>query len=289
MPEALHLDVQVGAVADGVPDPARRCAFCARPGAFQGQDNTQATCPLCWLVRDLGRPRIDEEARLIWLPEAGQSVINVLCREIHIELYRLLEPLCDDAVPRLDSEASTRLYYARVALAAREDAAVSRLGSTPTDAQLIASAMRAAPARVAKDATIVAMEADGKMRTLREGKNGFTCMPDNPADAGPRSDVHGQERDGLGERVDGEDNAAGRKDRLHVHARGRHRLQQHRSVRDQAGEEQSLDQDRPARDDRRRRRRVSTTRIRRVADPDTSAPYVMWPGTPYQHLMAPVR
>ena len=25
------------------------------------------------------------------------------------------------------------------------------------------------------------------------------------------------------------------------------------------------------------------------ADPDTSAPYIMWPGTPYQHLMAPVR
>ncbi len=25
------------------------------------------------------------------------------------------------------------------------------------------------------------------------------------------------------------------------------------------------------------------------ADPDTSGPYVMWAGTPYQHLMAPVR
>jgi hypothetical protein len=25
------------------------------------------------------------------------------------------------------------------------------------------------------------------------------------------------------------------------------------------------------------------------ADPDTSVPYVMWAGTPYQHLMAPVR
>ena len=25
------------------------------------------------------------------------------------------------------------------------------------------------------------------------------------------------------------------------------------------------------------------------ADPDTSQPYVMWAGTPYQHLMAPVR
>lgn len=25
------------------------------------------------------------------------------------------------------------------------------------------------------------------------------------------------------------------------------------------------------------------------ADPDTTMPYVMWAGTPYQHLMAPVK
>jgi hypothetical protein len=25
------------------------------------------------------------------------------------------------------------------------------------------------------------------------------------------------------------------------------------------------------------------------ADPDTTVPYVMWSGTPYQHLMAPVK
>jgi len=25
------------------------------------------------------------------------------------------------------------------------------------------------------------------------------------------------------------------------------------------------------------------------ADPDTSKPYVMWAGTPYQHLMVPVK
>lgn len=27
----------------------------------------------------------------------------------------------------------------------------------------------------------------------------------------------------------------------------------------------------------------------KTANPDTSAPYVMWPGTPYQHLMIPVK
>jgi hypothetical protein len=54
-----------------------------------------------------------------------------------------------------------------------------------TDEQLIASAMTAAPPGVAKAATIVAMEPDGKMRTLRAGTNGCTCMPDSPATPGP--------------------------------------------------------------------------------------------------------
>src|ERR1700676_1986680 len=57
--------------------------------------------------------------------------------------------------------------------------------AAPSDAELIKSAMSAAPASVAKNATIVTMEADGKMRTLRTGTNGFTCMPDNPATPGP--------------------------------------------------------------------------------------------------------
>ena len=54
-----------------------------------------------------------------------------------------------------------------------------------SDKKMIESAMSAAPAKVAKGATIVAMEADGKMRTVRQGTNGFTCMPDNPATPGP--------------------------------------------------------------------------------------------------------
>src|ERR1700682_2103268 len=57
--------------------------------------------------------------------------------------------------------------------------------AAPSDADMIKSAMSAAPAAVGKNATIVAMEANGKMRTLREGTNGFTCMPDNPATPGP--------------------------------------------------------------------------------------------------------
>lgn len=44
----------------------------------------------------------------------------------------------------------------------------------------IKSAMAAAPESISGGATIVQAAADGSMNTLREGKNGWTCMPDNP-------------------------------------------------------------------------------------------------------------
>jgi hypothetical protein len=49
-----------------------------------------------------------------------------------------------------------------------------------SDAELIANAMSAAPAAVSKEATIVVVEAGGKLRTLRQGQGAFTCVPDDP-------------------------------------------------------------------------------------------------------------
>lgn len=54
-----------------------------------------------------------------------------------------------------------------------------------TDEQIIASAESAAPPSVGKAATIMAFDAQMNMRTLREGTNGFTCMPDVPETPGP--------------------------------------------------------------------------------------------------------
>jgi outer membrane lipoprotein-sorting protein len=45
-----------------------------------------------------------------------------------------------------------------------------------SDSAYTAQALSAAPKPIAKDAGVVRMDADGKMRTLRESKNGFTCM-----------------------------------------------------------------------------------------------------------------
>lgn len=48
----------------------------------------------------------------------------------------------------------------------------------------IASAMRAAPAVIARDAAVMVANPDGTMKMLRQGSNGFTCMPDNPQTPG---------------------------------------------------------------------------------------------------------
>jgi len=59
--------------------------------------------------------------------------------------------------------------------------APASVAAQPSDAARIASAMAAAPSSIARDAMIMDWpDAGGKMRTLRTGKNGWTCMPNNP-------------------------------------------------------------------------------------------------------------
>ncbi len=58
--------------------------------------------------------------------------------------------------------------------------------SAPTgDAAIVASALAAAPAAIGQDATVVEVKSDGSMRTVRSGANGFTCTPDDPSTPGP--------------------------------------------------------------------------------------------------------
>ena len=159
---------------------------------------------------------------------------------------------------------------------------------TPSDAQMIASAMHAAPARVAKDATIVAMSADGKMRTLRQGSNAFTCMPDNPTTPGPDpmcmdanalawvNALMAHEHPPAGKigmmyMLAGGTDASNTDPYAQKPDSGNHWIKTgpHLMI---VGADPAFYADYP-----------------KVADPDTGAPYVMWPGTPYEHLMAPVR
>jgi hypothetical protein len=48
----------------------------------------------------------------------------------------------------------------------------------------VASAESAAPQSIAHDASVIQADANGAIKTLREGTNGWTCMPDNPATPG---------------------------------------------------------------------------------------------------------
>jgi hypothetical protein len=158
----------------------------------------------------------------------------------------------------------------------------------PTDKQMIASAMSAAPKKVAKGATIVAMEADGKMRTLREGKNGFTCMPDNPATPGPDPMCMDKNAmDWAHAWIGHKTPAAGKIGFMYMLA---------------GGTDASNTDPYAAKPDANNNWVKTGPHVMIVgadasfydmypkdAKPDTSVPYVMWAGTPYQHLMAPVK
>jgi hypothetical protein len=158
----------------------------------------------------------------------------------------------------------------------------------PADADLIKSAMGAAPAGVAKNATIVTMEADGSMRMLRKGSNEFTCMPDNPATPGPDPMcmdknamlwVHAWAthtppaagKVGLMYMLEGGTDASNTDPYAQKPSAANHWIKTGPHVMI-VGADASFYDGYP-----------------KDADPDTTVPYIMWAGTPYQHLMAPVK
>ncbi len=74
----------------------------------------------------------------------------------------------------------------QAAKSAPKSAVASIPPSVPTgDAALIASALDAAPPAISKDAEVVVLRSDGAMRVVRRGSNGFTCTPDDPSTPGP--------------------------------------------------------------------------------------------------------
>lgn len=160
--------------------------------------------------------------------------------------------------------------------------------AAPTDAELIKSAMSAAPAAVGRNATIVAMEADGNMRTIRKGTNGFTCMPDNPATPGPDPmcmDANAMEwvhayvahkpptpgKIGLMYMLAGGTDASNTDPYAEKPTAENHWIKTGPHVMIVGAAASFYDQ------------------YPKAGDPDTKVPYVMWSGTPYLHLMAPVK
>ena len=156
------------------------------------------------------------------------------------------------------------------------------------DKAMIDSAMHAAPMRVAEKATIVMADDKGGLRTLREGGNGFTCMPDNPATPGPDPMcMDAAALDWAKAWMGHQPPPAGRVGFMYMLAGGtdasntdpyatrpsaaNHWVETGPHVMVVGADAAFYDQ------------------YPKDPQPDTAVPYVMWAGTPYQHLMVPVK
>jgi hypothetical protein len=62
--------------------------------------------------------------------------------------------------------------------------AAAQSGHKPkTEAELITNAMSAAPSEISGNAAVIMMDGD-KVKRLRQGKNEYTCVPDDPGSPG---------------------------------------------------------------------------------------------------------
>lgn len=176
---------------------------------------------------------------------------------------------------------------AAISLAALNVAYAQQKQAPQSDEQLIASAMSAAPKAVAEGAAIVAMDANGNMRSLRQGANGFTCMPDDPGSPGPDPmclDANAMEwlhawmtkappPDKIGlvyMLVTGSD-ASNTDAHATEPAAGRAWIETGPHVMIVGPAIKTM------------------AAYPRTPTPDTAHPFMMWYGTPYEHLMIPVR
>ncbi len=146
-----------------------RCSFCGgRLGSERGaptQDagNATAQCALCLLVRHLDRPRIDDEAELVWLPEISQPAVNITMREIHLRLRALGESLDAATPPQRDTPERRQLYHARATLREPAGAAAARLGSV-RPSELGRALLRLSPGAYARRSKLL-----GGLRLLPAG------------------------------------------------------------------------------------------------------------------------
>jgi len=173
--------------------------------------------------------------------------------------------------------------------AGNEAAANTGMAMTPpanaTDADLIQSAETAAPAAVGKDATVIAVSADGAMRVVRKGTNGFTCMADAPDTPGPDpmcADANATEwiNAWVGHKTPPDKAGfmymlAGGTDASNTDPYAKAPTDQNHWIK--TGPHVMIVGSKAA-----------LAGYPTDANPDTSKPYVMWSGTPYAHLMVPV-
>lgn len=112
-------------------DPGQLCNFCGLSAGLRAVRNGKAlSCVLCGLVQSLHRTTIDEELLLIWLPEMSQPALNVLVRQVHIDLQALGESVYCDDTPTKPEGMRSALYTAQRILRERSETIAERLGSS---------------------------------------------------------------------------------------------------------------------------------------------------------------
>ena len=159
-------------------------------------------------------------------------------------------------------------------------------GAAADDAEMIKSAEAAAPAAVSSGATIYAMDDKGAMRTLREGTNGWWCMPDGSVSPGTDpmcGDANAMEW--LMAMVARKDPPAGKVGFSYMLAGGS----------DGSNTDPFATEPAPGDEWISTPSHVMIVNAPEMmkgypadAKPDTSKPYVMYANTPYAHLMIPV-
>ena len=139
----------------------------------------------------------------------------------------------------------------------------------------------AAPPQIVADATVLRMQ-NGGMQTLRKGKNEWTCMIANEVpmcmDPGAMDWAHAwqthappTDKTGFIYMLAGDTGASNTDPYATKAAPGNHWIQTGSHVMIVGAAAKSM------------------TGYPKTADPDPTKPYVMWPDTPYEHLMIPVK
>jgi hypothetical protein len=151
----------------------------------------------------------------------------------------------------------------------------------PSDQDYMKRVSTAAPPQIVADATVVRMQG-GDMKTLKKGTNEFTCMIANEVpmclDPGAMEwanawQSHGPATDKTGfiYMLAGDTGASNTDPYATAKAADNHWIQTGSHVMVVGAAAKAM------------------SGYPKTNDPDPTKPYVMWPGTPYEHLMIPVK
>jgi hypothetical protein len=193
--------------------------------------------------------------------------------------YRRIKHICWEGImPARKKMASLAIALPLLALAG---VAYAQQPAGGTDAEYTARVMTAAPPQIVQDATIVRM-VNGALQTLKKGTSEFTCMENNGTPMCMDSNAmewahawqtHAPAPDKVGfiYMLNGDTGASNTDPWAAKSEPGNHWVKTGAHVMIVGPAAKTM------------------AGYPRTPDPDPTKPYVMWPGSPYEHLMLPVK